>query len=81
MFYILNWEGITITEQQRRLLENLDASTAYWQYRHKSAGYERKRPHKQADRSTSDTWIIFLGILATIGFLALLAATVLHSIL
>jgi len=81
MFYILNWEGATITKQQRQLLDNLDASTAYWQYRYKSAQYERKQPCKQADQKTDDTWIIFLGIVATMAFLGLLAVTVLCSIL
>jgi hypothetical protein len=80
MSYILNWEGTTITERQRQLLENLDASAAYWRYRHKPAECERKQPCKQANQSPSDTWIIFLGLLGTIGFLGLLAVTVLYSI-
>ena len=70
-----------MTKQVRRLLDNLDGSAAYWQYRYNATRCERKQPHKQANQDTDDTWIIFLGILATIGFLALLAVTVLYSIL
>ena len=81
MFYTLYWEGLLITKQERQLLDNLDGSAAYWQYRYNAAQCERKQPHKQADQNTDDTWVIFLGILATIGFLALLAVTVLYSIL
>ena len=66
-----------MTKQERQLLDNLDGSASYWQYRHNPAKYERQQPHKQADHNTDDTWIILLGILGTIGFLALLAVKVL----
>ena len=70
-----------MTKQERQLLDNLDGSASYWQYRHNPAKYERQQPHKQADHNTDDTWIILLCILFTIGFVALLAKTTLWSIL
>ena len=63
--------------KQESLLDNLDGSASYWQYRYNPAEYERQQPHKQADHNTDDTWIILLGILGTIGFLALLAVKIL----
>ena len=70
-----------MTKQEGQLLGNMDNSTAFWQYRHNPAEYERQQPHKQASQNADDTWIIFLGIVFTIGFLALLAITTLRSIL
>ena len=70
-----------MARQERRLLDNLDGSAAYWQYRYNAATYERKQPDKQADQNTDGTWIIFLGILVTMGFLGLLAATVIWGVL
>ena len=66
-----------MSKQERQVLDNVDASTSYWQYRHNPVEYERQQPHKQADQNTDDTWIILLGILGTIGFLTLLAVKVL----
>lgn len=66
-----------MAKQERQLLDNWDGSVAYWQYRYNPPEYERKQPHNQANQNADDTWIILLGILVTIGFLALLAATVL----
>lgn len=63
-------------KQERQLLDNLNGSAAYWQYRHNPAEYEIEQPYKQVSRNTDDTWIILLGILGTIGFLALLASKV-----
>ena len=65
-----------MSKQEKRLLDYLDASAAYWQYRH-NPGYEGKQPHEQAiqnqaSQNTDDTWIILLGILGTIGFVILL---------
>jgi hypothetical protein len=60
-----------MAKQESRLLDYLDASSAYWQYRH-NPEYESKQPHEQASQNTDDTWILLLGILGTIGFLALL---------
>jgi len=62
--------------KQESLLDNLDGSAAYWQYRYNPAEYEKKQPHEQANQNTDDTWFILLGILGTIGFLALLAVKV-----
>ena len=64
-------------KQESQLLDILDGSASYWQYRYNPAEYERKQPHKQANQNTDDTWIILLGIIGTIGFLALLAVKVL----
>lgn len=66
-----------MTKQERQLLDNLDSSTAYWQYRYNQVEYERKQPHEQANQNTDDTGIILLWILGTIGFLVLLAAKIL----
>ncbi len=66
-----------MAKQERQVLDNLDASTSYWQYRHDRAGYERQQPYQQVNQNTDDTWFILLGILGTIGFLALLAVKVL----
>ena len=63
--------------KQESLLDTLNGSAAYWQYRHNPAEYERKQPHEQAKQNTDDTWIILPGIIVTIGFLALLAVKVL----
>ena len=65
-----------MAQQESRLLDYLDASAAYWQYRH-NPGYESKQPHEQASQNTDDTWIILIGILGTIGFLALLVLKIL----
>ena len=68
-----------MAKQERHLLDNLDGSASYWQYRHKPAEYERQKPYKQVEQNTDDTWIILLCILFTIGFLALLAKTTIWS--
>ena len=65
-----------MAKQERQLLNNLDSSAAYWQYRYNPGEYEIEQPYKQVSRNTDDTWIILLGILGTIGFLALLASKV-----
>ena len=70
-----------MAKQERQLLDNIDGSTAYWQYRHNPAEYARQKPYKQVEQNADDTWIILLCILFTIGFLALLAKTTLWSIL
>ncbi|MHC4099184.1 MAG: hypothetical protein ACYSU3_24400 [Planctomycetota bacterium] len=70
-----------MAKQERRLLDNLNASASHLQYRYNPAEYERKQPHTQVNHNTDDTWIIMLCILVTIGFLALLAKTTLCSIL
>ncbi len=64
-------------KQERQILENMDGSAAYWQYRHNPAECEREQPYKQVNQNTDDSWFILLGILGTIGFLALLAVKVL----
>ena len=61
-----------MVKQESKLLDYLDASSAYWQYRHNPAENERKQPHEQANQSTDDSWILLFGILGTIGFLVLL---------
>ncbi len=66
-----------MTKQESQLLDNMDGSAAYWQYRNNPAEYERKLPYQQVSQNTDDTWFILLGILGTIGFLALLAVKVL----
>ena len=63
--------------KQESLLDTLNSGASYWQYRYNPAEHERRQPHKQANQNTDDTWIILLGILATIGFLVLLAVKVL----
>ena len=70
-----------MTKPEGQLFDNRDCSAAFWQYRHNPAEYERQQPHKQANPNTDDTWTIFLGIVFTIGFLALLAITTLRNIL
>ena len=60
-------------KKERQILDNMDGSAAYWQYRHNPAEYEREQPYKQVNQNTDDSWFILLGILGTIGFLALLA--------
>ena len=70
-----------MTKPEGQLFDNRDGSAAFWQYRHNPAEYERQQPHKQANPNTDDTWTIFLGIVFTIGFLALLAITTLRNIL
>jgi hypothetical protein len=62
-----------MAKQERQLLYNFDVGSTYWQYRHNPAEYEIKQPVQQVKQDTDDTWIILLGILGTIGFLALLA--------
>ncbi len=66
-----------MTKQESQLLDNLDGSAAYWQYRYNQAESESKQPYMQVNQNTDDTWFIMLGILGTIGFLALLAVKVL----
>jgi hypothetical protein len=66
-----------MSKQESKLLDYLDASSAYWQYRYNPVEYVRKQPDEQANQNTDDTWIILLGILGTIGFLALLALKIL----
>jgi len=79
MFYILDWEGLTMTKQERQSIGNWDGCAAYWQYRHNPEQYELQQPHKQVNQSTDDTWVKLLWILGTIGFLAVLAKTTLWS--
>jgi len=62
-----------MSKQESKILDYMDAGTAYWQYRHNPAEDQIKQPHGQEYQSTGDTWIILLGILGTIGFLILLA--------
>ena len=69
-----------MVKQEGQLLGNMDNSTAFWQHRHNPAEYEGQQPHKQANPNADDTWIIFLGVLFTIGFIALLAITTLRTI-
>ena len=66
-----------MTKQETHILDNWDSSAEYWQYRYNQTECERKQPHKQANQNTDDTGIILLWILGTIGFLVLLAATIL----
>ncbi len=68
-----------MAKQERQVLDNLDFSTSYWQYRHNPAEYKSQQPYKQVEQNTDDTWIILLCILFTIGFLALLAKTTLWN--
>ena len=70
-----------MTKREGPLFGGPDGSAAFWQHRHNPAEYERQQPHKQADPNTDGTWIIFLGILFTTGFVALLAITTLRTIL
>ena len=69
-----------MAKQERQLLDNLDGSASYWQSRYNPAEYGIQPPYKQAEHNKDDTWIIWLCILFTIGFLALLAKTTLWSI-
>jgi hypothetical protein len=62
-----------MAKQESKLLDYLDASTAYWQYRYNPAENQIKQPHEQVSRKTDDAWILLFGILGTIGFLVLLA--------
>jgi phage shock protein PspC (stress-responsive transcriptional regulator) len=79
MFYILNWEGLTMTKQERQFIGNWGGCAAYWQYRHNPEQYELQQPQKQASQYADDTWVRLLWILGTIGFLAVLAKTTLWS--
>jgi hypothetical protein len=81
MSYILLWGSLLMSKRDGQLFDNWDGSTAFWQYRHNPAGSEKQQPHKQSNQNTDDTWIIFLGILFTIGFIALLAITTLGNLL
>ena len=60
-----------MSKQESKLLDYLDASAAYWQYRH-NPEYESKQPHEQANRNADDTWIMLIGIVGIIGFIVLL---------
>ena len=64
-----------------QLLDNQDGSTSYWQVRFQSADVEKTRPYKQTSPQSDASWSIWLGILFTIGFLALLVITTLRTIL
>jgi hypothetical protein len=66
-----------MAKQESQLLDNLNGSASYWQYRYNQAEYEKKQPYIQVNQNTDDTWFIMLGILGTIGFLVLLAVKVL----
>ena len=66
-----------MAKQESQLIDNLDGSASYWQYRYNQAEYESKQPYIQVNQNTDDTWFIMLGILGTIGFLVLLAVKVL----
>lgn len=67
--------------QEKRFLGELDGSMSYWQYRYNSAKQQPSQPQEQANPGTDDTWIIVLGVLGALGSLALLAATVIYSML
>ena len=69
-----------MSKQERQIVDNMDGSASYWQYRHNPAENERQLPYKYVEQNADDTWIILLCILFTIGFLALLAKTTLWSI-
>jgi uncharacterized membrane-anchored protein len=80
MVYILYWEGLVMRERTGLLFDEGDVYGTFWQYRNNPAEHERQQPHKQPNHNTDDTWIILLGILFTIGFLALLATTTLWNV-
>jgi hypothetical protein len=82
MSYILNWGGLIMTKSKEHVVDNLDGSTSYWQYRFKSADREKSQPDRTSRQDTGETGIfLLLGILFTIGFLALLLITTLRTIL
>ena len=66
-----------MAKQESQLIDNVDGSASYWQYRYNQSGHERIQPYMQVNQNTNDTWFIMLGILGTIGFLVLLAVKVL----
>ena len=68
-------------KRRGQLVDNWDVNATFLQYRNNPAEYEMQQPHEQASHNTDDTWIIFLCILVTIGFLALLAKTTVCSYL
>ena len=65
-----------MAKQESKLLDYLDSSAAYWQYRH-NPEYETKQPYEQAKRNTDDTWIMLIGIVGIIGFIVLLVLKIL----
>jgi len=66
-----------MSKQESKLLDYLDASAAYWQYRHNPGENQRKQPHEQANRNSDDTWIMLIGIVGIIGFIVLLVLKIL----
>lgn len=81
MAYILNWEGLMMMKHKGHVLNNLDGSTSYWQYRFNSAEDGKSHPYNQSAQDSSDSWSLWLGLIFTVGFLALLIITTLRSIL
>jgi hypothetical protein len=64
-----------MAEQERQLIYNCQGNASYWQYRNNPAEYQTKQPLKQENQQADDTWIILLGVIVTIGFLAMLIKT------
>lgn len=64
-----------MTKRGKLLLENYESKTGFWEYRNGSPECERTPSYRQENQSADDTWIMWLWILGTIGFLALLAKT------
>jgi len=64
-----------------QLLDNRDGSTSCWQVRLQSADVDKTHLYKQTSPQSGASWSIWLGILFTIGFLALLVITTLRTIL
>ena len=62
-----------------QLVDSWDVNATFWQCRNNPADYEMQQPNKQVSYNTDDTWIIWLGIVFTIGFLVLLATTTLWN--
>jgi hypothetical protein len=61
-----------MSKQESKVLDYMDAGTAYWQYRHNPVENQKKQLYEQANQATNDTWIILLGIIGTIGFVIML---------
>jgi len=69
-----------MVKHKGQLLDNQDGSTSYWQVRFQSADVEKTHAHKQTSPQSDASWSVWLGILFTIGFLALLVITTLRTI-
>ena len=67
-------------ERRGKLIDNCDVNATFLQYRNNPAEREMQQPHEQAHHDAGDTWIILLSIVFTIGFLVLLAATIVWNI-